>query len=147
MSLVGELTRRRLAQSVHLLESRKDRLLEALEAGFGTREAKGEDFGRAKAVARVLTGLLIEQGRNLVDWGELRVPGDALVEHRALGISGRHYSRFGDALVPVIRDVLGPGVPREIALAWCDAFWAAIGGVMAQAETAPASSLAINDTA
>ena len=136
MSLVGDRTRRLLAQSVHLLESHKDRLIDSLETSLGACEAQEDSFGHAEVTAMILTELLIEQGRSLVDWGELRLSPDTAAEHRALDIGGRHYSRFGDVLVPVIRDVLGPRVPREVASAWCDAFWAVIGAVSARAEVA-----------
>ena len=49
-----------------------------------------------------------------------------LDEHRAIGIEARHYSRFGDALIPALTDLLGPNVPRDVPAAWCDAFWTII---------------------
>jgi hemoglobin-like flavoprotein len=71
----------------------------------------------------VLVELLLDQAHGLIETRMPRRLGGTLAEHRALGIDGRHYSRFGDALVPILSDLLGPNVPREVPVAWCDAFW------------------------
>ncbi len=77
----------------------------------------------SEAIAKTLADLLLDQAHSLAGTGALR-PLDGVAErHRALGIDGRYYSRFGDALVPALPDLLGPNVPREVATAWCDAFW------------------------
>jgi hypothetical protein len=132
--IIGTRTREQLARSLHLLEVHKDRFLEGMEESLRAQESGGEGFGEAEVAAMILTELLLEQGRSLADRGELRLAGDALAQHRALAINGRHYSRFGDALVAVLRDSLGTGVPAEIGSAWCDAFWATVRAVLAQEE-------------
>jgi hemoglobin-like flavoprotein len=76
-----------------------------------------------ETIARTLTELLIDQAHALSGTGTLRPLDDVSSRHAALGIDGRFYSRFGDALVPVMSDLLGPNVPRDVAPAWCDAFW------------------------
>ena len=137
-SIIGSRTREQLARSLHLLEAHKDRFLEGMEASLRAQESGGESFGQSEVTAMMLTDLLLEQGRSLADRGELRLPYDALAQHRALDIDGRHYSRFGDALVAVVRDSLGAGAPVEIGSAWCDAFWAIIRAVLDQEAKAPA---------
>ena len=132
--IIGSRTREQLARSLNLLEAHKDRFLEGMEASLRAQESGGESFGQAEVAAMMLTDLLLEQGRHLADRGELRIAGDALAQHRALDIDGRHYSRFGDALVAVLRDSVGPGIPAEVSSAWCDAFWAVVRAVLAQEE-------------
>ncbi len=126
MSTIEEMTRRRLAQSIHLVEAHKDQLLEAVEAPLRSQEQQDEDIGQAEMTARILTDLLVAQARMVVDAGALDIPPMTAAEHHLLGISGRHYSRYGDALVPVLRDVLGPNLPADVAASWGDAFWAII---------------------
>ena len=86
----------------------------------------------------LLVQLLLDRVRSLVETGEFGAVDGLFDEHRALGIDGRHYSRFGDALVPILRDVLGPGAPREIAGLWCDTFWSLIRELEPSREPVPA---------
>jgi len=76
--------------------------------------------------ATILTDLLLRQAGRIVEIGRAADLDSIADEHHSLALDGRHYSRFGDALVPILRDVLEPGVPREIPAAWCDTFWAVI---------------------
>ncbi|MGZ8347416.1 MAG: hypothetical protein ACXWUP_09930 [Allosphingosinicella sp.] len=139
MSIVlNEQSRRLLAQSLPLLQSNRDPIAEAMEVSLAAAAEPGEAFGQAEVTAMILLELLLAQGRALAETGHpLRVEG-TLDEHRALDIGGRHYSRFGDSLVAILRDVLGPGLPREVAAAWCDAFWSVVHAVTATRETARA---------
>jgi hypothetical protein len=43
---------------------------------------------------------------------------------RDLRLGGEHYAIFGDALKPVLRDVLGAGATTDLIAAWGDAYWA-----------------------
>jgi hemoglobin-like flavoprotein len=121
---LSDQTRSLLAQSLPLMERGKDGLID----GFGAylRAAAPETGNDPELVAMMLTEMLITQTAQLLACGTLQDAGDLNQEHRALDIEGRHYSRFGDALSPVIRDVLGPNVPRALVAAWGDAFWAII---------------------
>ena len=133
-SLVSETTRQQLAKSLTLLDSHKDQILEAIEASLRAAESADDSFGQAEVTAMILVELLLRQGRNLVERGALNLRPGTLDEHRALEIGGRHYSRFGDSLVAILRDTLGPRTPREITSAWCDAFWLIIRAVVDQRE-------------
>lgn len=115
-----------LAQSLPLVERSRDSIVQGIETHLRPTEAPDEAFGQSEVTAMMLTGMLIEQARHLVDLGGLRDVEERAQEHRALAITGRHYSRFGDALVPVLKDVLGPNTPVEVPKAWCDAFWSVI---------------------
>jgi hemoglobin-like flavoprotein len=117
-------TRDLLAQSMPLIEHGKDRLIDGL--GTYLRAFATEKEDDSELVAMMLTEMLISQSAQILQSGTLNDAADLKQEHQALDIRGRHYSRFGDALSPVIRDVLGPNVPRSVAAAWGDAFWAII---------------------
>ena len=125
-SPVSDRTRSLLARSYPLVHQRADLLIEHMERNLGATAEPGEPIGQSELIAMMLVELLLRQAKHLVESGEMRGLDDLAREHEQLGITGRHYSRFGDALVPVIRDLLSPTVPREVAGAWCDTFWAVV---------------------
>lgn len=133
---ISDRTRDLLAQSLPFMEQRKDALIERLGAYLGSAGDADED---AELVAIMLTELMIGQAVNLVRSGDLHDLDDVGHEHRMLRIHGRHYSRYGDALNPVIRDVLGPQVPGEVAGAWGDIFWTIIRAMQALEKEVDAS--------
>ena len=116
------------------MERGKDRLIDGL--GSYLRAVAPEANDNSELVAMMLAEMLIARTASLLHTGKLEDAADLNQEHRALEIDGRHYSRFGDALSPVIRDVIGPNVPRAVGAAWGDAFWAIIRAV--QSARAPA---------
>ncbi|HEX6374672.1 MAG TPA: hypothetical protein VFZ91_03020 [Allosphingosinicella sp.] len=126
---VSDRTRDLLVQSLPLMEHGKDALIEGLARYL--RGGTGEANQDSELVAIVLTDLLIGQASHLVRSDALLDLNGMRLEHSRLRLRGRHYSRFGDALAPVIRDVLGPKVPREVAGAWGDVFWAIVRAVQA----------------
>ena len=114
-----------LAQSFPIMKRNQDALADGVAAYLRTadRRTSADD---SVAIATMLVALILDEAGRLVGSGAVRQPRDVLREHDAMGVQGRHYSCFGDALVPVIRDVLGRGTPREVTSAWVDAFWATI---------------------
>ena len=124
---ISDRTRKYLSQSLPFVEQHREHLVNRMEANLRAGEAGDEPYGQSEVVAMILVDLLLAQARNLADAGHLAGLRDVKEEHRALAISGRHYSRFGDALTPILRDLLGPKLPAEVASAWCDTFWTVIG--------------------
>lgn len=114
--------RAHLSHSLPLVLQHRDQLLERLEAQLVQVEADG-DAQKASVAAMVLFELLLDAARSIVARGEPTPAPDLAAEHAALGIGGRHYSRFGDALVPALKDI---SLPAPVAAVWCDSFWAAI---------------------
>ena len=131
---VSKNVRRRLLESLGAVEARKQTLIQELGKSMQLSQDQGEPHGHAQVAAAALVDMLIDGGRNLI---ERRIEDHAPLasQHRAQGIHGRHYSRFGDALVPVLRDVLGPTYPRSVASAWIDAFWAIVRAMQEGEET------------
>ena len=125
-SPVSDRLRSLLARSLPLVQQRRALLIERMERSLAAAETEAEDCGQAEVTAALLVELLLGEVKHLVESGRFGDLATVTAEHRRLDISGRHYSRFGDALVPILRDLLGPIVPREVAGAWCDTFWAII---------------------
>ena len=124
--VVSKHNRSLIARSLPLVQQRREALVERMEAALSELDTKASQAGQAEVTAVVLTDLLLDEARQLVESGAFGPLGYVTGEHYLLDITGRHYSRFGDALMPALRDLLGPIPPREILSAWCDTFWAII---------------------
>ncbi|WP_114952063.1 hypothetical protein [Sphingosinicella terrae] len=129
--ILSDQNRKHIAFSLPLIRSRKEPLVEAMEIRLQAARERDEDPGQSAITAMVLVDLLLRQAGHLVETGRLGDLSDTRVLHQAVDIAGRHYSRFGDALVAILTDVLGPTLPREVSAAWCDLFWAVIREVTA----------------
>ena len=136
-SPVSDRTRSLLSRSLPLVQQRRDLLVERMERSLAA-ETERKAFGQAGLTATMLVDLLVTQVRSLVESAAFAPLDEIADEHRRLDITGRHYSRFGDALVPILRDLLGATVPREVAAAWCDSFWAILRAAQPVPETSPA---------
>lgn len=132
--VISEDIRLRLAQSMPIVERHKAAITRKMEERLQQLESPDEAFGQAEITAFMLIELLVDCGSDLAAFGGTRELGAAAREHRRLDIDGRHYSRFGMALAPALREVLGVAMPPRMASAWCDAFWFVI-GEMAPDET------------
>lgn len=135
----SERTRSIVAGSLPLVRSHTDEIMSQMEAHLRGIGGSDERFGQSEVAAMLLTQLLIDQAAAIAEQGSPRIPLGLAAEHRALDIVGRHYSRFGDALVPVLKDVLGSGVPSDLTAAWGDAFWLAVRAIQPQPELQPAA--------
>ena len=118
-------SRQMLSQSLPLVEAHKHEVIDRIQAILALAEPD-RNPGQSEINAMILVQLLISQVRHFLDTGVFddlaHVPG----EHEALGIAGRTYSRFGDVLVPILKDVLGPNLPSAVPGAWIDFFWSII---------------------
>ncbi len=124
--ILSEQTRNTLRHSLTAVEAQKAAIIEAMSrslAAAGTAEEAPEHSGEAAAV---LVTMLIEQAKLLIEGREPQGLDVQRAEHQLHGIDGRHYSRFGDALVPVLKDTLGPSFAKVVGSTWCDTFWALI---------------------
>jgi len=121
-AMLSDAVRQILSQSLPLIEARKEVLVDHMQARLDQSEEK-QGLRRARANASILVETLIVQARRLLQTGALGDLDRIRREFAARAITGRTYSRFGDALVPILKDILGPNLPSRVPGAWCDAFW------------------------
>jgi hemoglobin-like flavoprotein len=120
---ISENTRKSLFRSLAAVETNKLPIVIAMTGSLAAAEAESRSVERSEIIVVVLLEMLIEQAKHLIEGQDAQNLEAHARRHEQYGIAGRHYSRFGDALVPVLRDVLGPNLPRGFASAWCDVFW------------------------
>jgi hemoglobin-like flavoprotein len=121
--IIAEDIRLRIAQSMPVVERRRSAITEKMQERMQELEGPEETFGQAEVTALMLIELLVDGASDLAAFGGLRELSRTASNHRRLDVDGRHYSRFGLALAPVLREVLGIAMPPKTASAWCDAFW------------------------
>ena len=131
-TVIAEDVRLRLAQSMPAVERARFEITRRIQDHLQRLETPEEAFGQAEVTAMMLVQLLFDGASDLAAFGELRNLDAVAREHRRLDVDGRHYSRFGMALAPVLREVLGVALPAGTASAWCDAFWFIVGRMRAE---------------
>ena len=93
---------------------------------------QGPSAGRPDVTTGAITDLLLDHARQL----GLKGPPAGIVEaarhHRTLTIDGVHYACFGDALKPIMKDVLGAKATPPVLAAWGDTYWAIVRLLFAQ---------------
>jgi hypothetical protein len=142
-SQISEKVRDNLFHSRIAVEAAAPAIKAAMIPSLALAEGERAPFARASGIAATLVDMLLEQARRMADGRE---PGEIeaiAAGHRLLGIEGRHYSRFGDSLAPVLKDAIGPRLPSAVTAAWGDAFWFVIRRVMraSQRQQGPAGSM------
>ena len=135
---VSEKTRHDLFHSLAAVEAAAPAILAAMSAYLARTEEEPAPFAVAATRAALLVEMLLAQAKRLAAGEEPEDVGRIGAAHRQAGIEGRHYSRFGDALIPVLKDALGPRLPVAMASAWCDAFWLVVRRLLER--RAPASA-------
>ncbi len=134
---ISEKVRDNLFHSFAAVEAAAAAIESAMIPSLAQAEGEPAPFAKARGISAVLVAMLLEQARRM---SEGRRPGDIeaiAAKHRRQGIDGRHYSRFGDALTPALKDAVGPRLSSAVTAAWGDAFWFVIRLVMRQALRRP----------
>ena len=129
--VLSDRSRQMLSQSLPLVQAHKHEVIDHMQASLVLAEPD-QDPGQSEINAMILAEMLITQVRHILDAGEYDDLAHIPTEHAALKITGRTYSRFGDALVPILKDVLGTNVPSAVSGAWIDIFWSVIRQATAQ---------------
>jgi hypothetical protein len=132
MSTISEKVRDNLFHSLAAVEAAAPAIKAAMIPSLALAEGERAPFARARDIAAALVDMLIEQARLLAEGRQPRHVEAIAAGHRVQGIDGRHYSRFGDSLAPVLKDAVGPRLPGAVTAAWGDAFWFVIRQVMRQ---------------
>ena len=135
--VLSDRSRQRLSRSLPLVQAHKHDLIDRMQAGLAIADPD-QKAGQSEINAMLLVEMLISQVRHMLDTGELDSVAPIAREHSEQHITGRTYSRFGDLLVPILRDVLGANLPIAVPGAWVDAFWTVVRAVTAQPALEPA---------
>lgn len=115
-------TRIHLAQSLASVEREKDAIADRVVANLtapGGRAVTGGD----RQAARDLVDGLIGHARSVVETGHHARSEAAPAALRSLEDAGHGLARIGDALAPILKDVLGSAIPRPAVAAWSTLFW------------------------
>ena len=123
--LLSERSRQMLSQSLPLVQAHKHEVIDRMQANLELTD-QDQTPGQSEINAMILVEMLVAQTRHLLETGELDDLAHIPSEHDALKTPGRTYARFGDVLVPILKDVLGTNVPSAVPGAWCDMFWKVI---------------------
>ena len=134
---IAEDVRLRLMESIAVVEGHRDEIVRRMQAHLAALETENEAFGQAEVTGQLLVELLIDSASNIAACSNLGDLSRASGEHHRLNIDGRHYSRFGLALAPILREVLGPSLPPRIVSAWCDTFWFAVRNIEPREQARP----------
>ena len=134
---IPEDVRLRLTESIAVVEAHRDEFTRLMQAHLAALERDTEAFGQAEITGSMLVEMLIDSASNIAACGSLGDLGQVSGAHQRLDIDGRHYSRFGLALAPILREVIGPTLPPRIVSAWCDAFWFTVRDLAQQEERRP----------
>jgi hypothetical protein len=121
-----------LFHSLAAVEAAAPAIKAAMIPSLALAEDERAPFARAGNIAATLVDMLLDQARPLAEGRRPRGVDAIAAGHRLQGIDGRHYSRFGDSLAAVLKDVVGPRLPDAVTAAWGDAFWLIIRQVMRQ---------------
>jgi len=117
--------RQLLSRSLPVVQARKHEVIDQIQANLMLGELD-QPHGQSEINAMILVALLLNQVNHVLETGEWDDLDHIQDEHSALNITGRTYSRFGDVLAPILRDVLGADAPSEVGGAWTDMFWEVI---------------------
>ena len=129
--LLSDRNRQLLSQSLPLVQAHKHELIDHMQAVLVLADPD-VDPGQSEINAMILVQMLINQVSHILVTGEFDDLAHIRNEHAALRISGRTYSRFGDVLAPILKDVLGVNLPSAVSGAWVDIFWSVIREATAQ---------------
>jgi hemoglobin-like flavoprotein len=122
---LSDRSRQLLSRSLPLVQAQKHDVIDLMQASLILAEPE-QPAGQSEINAMILVGMLVNQVAHVLETGDYDDLAHLPDEHAALHITGRTYSRFGDVLAPILRDVLGATVPDEVGGAWVDMFWAVI---------------------
>ena len=120
-----------LSQSLPLVQAHKQEIIDRLDAALVRAESDREPTPSA-IDAKVVFEALVDEVKHRLGTGDHAVRSQPLPLITAHPAARRTYSRFADALVPILKDALGPDVPQGAPTAWNEAFWEFMGAETAQ---------------
>lgn len=126
--MISEDMRVRIAHSIAGLEQQRHNLAAAIADRMDSPTPLDRS-GHSDLVSAQLLRLLIDGGSDIAAFGGLRDLSQVSLRHEKLGISGRHYSRFGLVLSSAMGSIFGLTMPPQTVAAWNDVFWIVVGEI------------------
>lgn len=120
---LSERTRVIIAETLPVMEQHRAALEEALVRHMARQGPYHPSAGGSETTTLALSDMLFGQARQLDRNGPAAGIAAAAEFHRALALGSEHYSSFGDALKPIMIDVLGSKAKPPVIAAWGDAYW------------------------
>lgn len=124
-TVIAEETRRRLTQSMSMVQRQQDHLIRQMQEYLRFLEARGA-LGNPDETSELLFTMLFDCAKELAATGRLRNLAVTAAEHHRQGLDARHYARFGLGLGQMLREAPAPVLPHATVAAWCAAYWAVI---------------------
>ena len=123
---LNERAREIIAETLPLMEQHRAPMEAALERYMARQGPYDTSAGRSRVTTGAIAGMLFDHARA---FGGKDVPvslTETAQRHRKLSLGGEHYSTFGDALKPIMKDVLESKATSPVLAAWTDAYWAIV---------------------
>jgi hemoglobin-like flavoprotein len=115
-----------IAETLPLMEQHRASLEEAMERSMARYGPDHRPAGRAQATTGAIMDMLLDHARQPEGSRSAAEVAETARKHHALGLGGEHYSCFGDALKPIMKDVLRARATSPVLAAWTDAYWAIV---------------------
>lgn len=126
---IGENAAVLVSRSLPLMERHRPVLQRAIGRYMARCGRHDRETVRHEAAGRAIMDMLFDYARGVgagSSWPHLD---EAAHRHHLQGVGPGDYSRFGDGLGAVMRDVLGPAATPSLRGAWGDAYWALVRGL------------------
>jgi nitric oxide dioxygenase len=121
-----------IVKSLPMMERNRVTLGSALGRYMARRRSYDSSAGGEKILRGAITDMLFDHAREIAGARPLLRIEETARRHRVLGLTREHYSRFGDGLGAVMKDVLGANASPRLLAAWGDAYWAIVRSVARQ---------------
>ena len=123
---LSETARAITVETLPLMELHRGALEEALERGMARYGPPESSAIEIRSATRAIMDMLLRHARPTGGNDGMLEVAETLRQHRALSLGGEHYSCFGDALKPIMKDVLRAKATSPVLAAWTDAYWAIV---------------------
>ena len=127
---LSDRTRDIVAETLPLMARHRAPLEKALRDHMLREDIDDPSAARIAVMTQAIMDMLYDHARQLRGYGIPAATPETAARHRALALGTAQYSRFGDALKPVMRDMLGSSATPSMLSAWSDAYWAIVRTVL-----------------
>lgn len=129
---LSDRTRDMVAETLPLMARHRAPLEEALRDHMVREDIDDPSAAGITVMTQAIMDMLYDHARQFRGYGMPAGTAETAARHRALALGTAQYSRFGDALKPVMRDMLGSSATPSMLSAWSDAYWAIVRTVLGE---------------